>query len=130
MSKMNDPPTRSQSFWQSVKFALEGIGYVTRTQRNFQIHLLITLVVLFVGWFLELTQIDWILLLLLIGWVLTLECLNTGIEALADLACEGEFHRLAKIAKDISAGACLISAIISAIIGLLIFLPYLSRYYY
>ncbi len=81
------------------------------------------------GFFWEVTQLDWLLITLLIGWVLALECLNTAIEALADLACEGQFHELAKIAKDVSAGACLISAITSAVIGVLIFWPYLQTYF-
>ncbi len=122
--KEEKPVPRAENLWQSFGYAFEGFGHVIRSQRNFQIHLGITALVLLVGFFFEITQLDWLFVLLLIGWMLCLECLNTAIEALTDLASGGKYHPLAKIAKDVAAAACLIGAFISVVMGLIIFNPY------
>ncbi len=106
----------------SFKFAFEGIGYVLRTQPNAWIHALITLVVIIVSFWLSLDNHEWALLILTIVVVWMAEMSNTAIEAVVDLLSP-EIQQKAKIAKDVSAGAVLISAIGAIIVGTLIIGP-------
>ncbi len=111
---------------RSFRFAFDGIGYVLRTQPNALIHLIIMVCVFLVAIWLELTTQDWALLVLAMTIVWTAEFANTAIEALVDLASP-EQHRLAKVAKDVSAGAVLVGVIGSIVVGLLVLAPPLLR---
>ena len=112
--------TRGRLF--SFKYAFSGLRYVIISQRNAWIHAAITLLVVILAAVLKLTLQDWGILLLAIGLVWTAEIFNTALEALVDLVSP-QPHPLAKIVKDTSAAAVLVSAIISILIGLLILLP-------
>ncbi len=112
--------TRGRLF--SFKYAFSGLRYVIISQRNAWIHAAVTLLVVILAAMLSLTLQDWGLLLLAIGLVWTAEIFNTALEALVDLVSP-QPHPLAKIVKDTSAAAVLVSAIISVMIGLLILLP-------
>lgn len=107
---------------KSFKSALEGIVVVLKTQQNAWIHAIATLLVLALGMFFTLTAAEWSLLVLSISAVWVAESFNTALELLADTITK-DFHPLIKKAKDASAGAVLISAIGSAIIGFIIFVP-------
>ena len=107
---------------KSFRYAFEGIGYVFRTQRNAQIHLVIVAIVLVLAAWLEIPLLDFALIVLTIGLVLGAEFLNTALEAVVDLASP-EKHPLAKIAKDVGAGAVLLLAFIAVVIGLLLLGP-------
>jgi diacylglycerol kinase len=106
----------------SFRFAIAGIGYLFRTQRNARIHIVIAVIVCALAAWLRVTRIEWAILVLSIACVLILEGLNTALEAAVDLACP-EIHPLAKVAKDITAGMVLIAAIASVLVGLLILGP-------
>lgn len=108
----------------SFKYALEGIYQAFREEPNLKFHFLIAFLVIWAGFILNISQRDWILVIILIGLVISVELTNTAIEAVIDSFTSAE-HPGAKLAKDISAGAVLIVAIVSAIAGLMIFLPYL-----
>lgn len=108
----------------SFKYAFEGLVSALKEEPNLKIHLLIAFFVLGLSLFLQISKQDWINIILLIGLVLSLELTNTAIEAVVDAFIDKE-HPGAKLAKDISAGAVLIAAITSAIVGLFIFIPYL-----
>ena len=112
--------TRGRLF--SFKYAFSGLRYVILSQRNARIHAVVTLLVVILAAVLNLTLQDWGILLLAIGLVWTAEIFNTALEALVDLVSP-QPHPLAKIVKDTSAAAVLVSAIISVMIGLLILLP-------
>lgn len=112
--------TRGRLF--SFKYAFSGLRYVLFSQRNAWIHSLITIAVIILASLLKLSFLEWGILLLAIGMVWTAETLNTAIEALVNLVSP-QPHPLAKVTKDVSAAAVLISAIVSVIIGLLILLP-------
>lgn len=114
------------SLWASFAFAWQGIVYVVRTQRNMRIHLAVMVAVLVAAALFHLSRIELAILLLCILAVLALEMLNTVVEAVVDLATE-EYHPLAKIAKDVAAGAVLVTAIGAACIGLLILLPHVGQ---
>ena len=113
---------RNVSFWEGFQFAGEGLLYAFRTQRNFRVHLVTAIAVIVLGTWLRLSQQSWAILALIIGLVLTAEMINTAAEALVDLTSP-EYHPLAKLVKDLMAGAVLIVAMISVIVGLLILGP-------
>ncbi|TKI56212.1 diacylglycerol kinase family protein [Brevibacillus antibioticus] len=105
---------------RSFTYALQGISYTVRTQRNMQIHVAAAVLVLAVACWLQIPRSDVLLVLFSIGLVFSLELVNTSIEAVVDLASP-EWHAKAKIAKDVGAGAVLVAAILSFIIGVLVF---------
>ena len=107
---------------QSFGYAIRGIREVFGTETNMKIHIGITLLVIICGVVFSISLIEWIFCLLCIGLVIGAEMINTAIENVVDLASP-EQHPLAGKAKDVAAGAVLICAIISVVIGLLIFVP-------
>ncbi|MCP4538158.1 MAG: diacylglycerol kinase family protein [Chloroflexi bacterium] len=113
---------RSKNIIESFRFAFAGLWYALRTQRNTRIHLTIAVAVVTVGAWLGLSLTQWALLTLSIGFVLVGEMLNTVAETLVDLISPG-YHPLAKIVKDVTAGAVLLTAIISVVVGLLVLGP-------
>jgi diacylglycerol kinase len=106
----------------SFVYAGRGIKSVFMTETNMKIHLVITAVVIACGFVFKINITEWCLCLLCMALVIGGEMLNTAIENIVNLASP-EFHPLAGKAKDIAAGAVLICAIISVIVGCLIFLP-------
>lgn len=107
---------------QSFGFAFQGIGAVIRKERNFKIHMTMAVMVVLAGIVCRISVTEWCICLILFALVMSLEMVNTSIEAVVDLVTE-ERKPLAKLAKDTTAGAVLISAILAAIIGLIIFIP-------
>ena len=106
----------------SFGHALRGWGYVLRTQHNAWIHSVVATLVILIGLWLGLPARDWAVLVLAIAMVFTAEFINTSIEAVVDLASPVH-HPLAKVGKDVGAGAVLISALAAILIGLLILGP-------
>ena len=106
----------------SFKFALSGIKLCVKDEQNMLIHFTVAFLVITAGFIFRISYIEWIVCLLLIGMVLMMELLNTAIENTCDAVTDKD-NKYIKIAKDTAAGAVLIIAIISAIIGLLIFVP-------
>lgn len=111
----------------SISFlnAFRGIYASILTQPNLRIHFLIASLVILVAVYLQLSLLHILVLVLTIALVILAEMINTAIEFLAD-AVTLEHNELIKQAKDISAGAVLLSAIFAALIGLMIFLPKLT----
>tara|TARA_R110001592_G_scaffold138225_1_gene356916 strand:+ start:36741 stop:37115 length:375 start_codon:yes stop_codon:yes gene_type:complete len=110
----------------AFRVAFQGLLLFIKEGAHAKIHLMAAWVVVFMGWFFNITKTEWILSLFCIALVLSLEAINSAIEYLVDLASP-DFHPLAKKSKDIAAAAVLIAAIFALIIGLLIFLPYLNE---
>jgi diacylglycerol kinase len=110
----------------SFKYAFSGIWHVVRTQPNARIHLAIASVVVVLGIWLGLSITEWAIITLAIGLVLVAEAFNTVAEAVVDLTT-AEYHPLAKIAKDVSAGAVLLMAVAAVVVGVLILGPPLWR---
>jgi len=109
---------------QSIKVALDGIKYVMTTQPNARIHAGFTLVVFLVAGLLKLPRLEWVILILTVGLVWTAEVFNTAVEIAVDVVSPN-YDPKAKIIKDISAGAVLISVLVSILVGLFIFGPHL-----
>ncbi len=101
-------------------YAIIGLGYAVRTQRTLRIHLAIAVVVGLLLVWLELPALEAAVVILAIVVVITTELLNTGVEAVVDLLVERNHHELAKMAKDIAAGAVLVTALGAAIVGVLL----------
>jgi len=95
----------------SFRYAWTGVSYTFQTQRNFRIHVLVGTLAISLGIFLHLSAVEMAVVGLTIGAVLTMELLNTAIESVVDLTVKQNYHELAKIAKDCSAAAVLISAV-------------------
>ena len=120
-----------RSLLSSFGYAYSGICTCIREERNIKIHLTVTALVVFFGFFLRISLLEWCICLCLFGLVLALELVNTAVESVVDLVTE-ERKPLAKKAKDTAAGAVLIAAICAAAAGLIIFLPkgiaYLAKF--
>lgn len=106
----------------SFRYAIRGWGHVLKTQQNAWIHSLIASVVVALGVWLNLSTADWAIIVLTIAMVFTAEFINTAIEAVFDLASPN-YHPLAKVGKDVGAGAVLVAALAAVIVGLLILGP-------
>jgi diacylglycerol kinase (ATP) len=111
---------------QSFNWAFEGVIHVLRTQRNMRIHFALAAGVLILAFAYGVTRLELMALLIAISFVLIAEMINTAIEATTDLATTS-FDPLAKIAKDIAAGAVLISAVNALVIGYLVFADRLAE---
>lgn len=111
---------------RSFRHAIVGVLRMIRCQHNAWIHAAATLVVLAAAFFLRVSAADWCWIILAISIVWTAEALNTAFEFLAD-AASPEFHPLVRDAKDVAAGAVLLTAIAAAVIGSLVFWPYISK---
>jgi diacylglycerol kinase (ATP) len=111
---------RSPSVLQSFNFAFEGIIHVLRTQRNMRIHFMIAAGVLIAALIVGVSRLELVILLMAISFVLIAEMINSALEAGIDVATTS-FDPLAKLAKDIAAGAVLIATINAVAVGYLIF---------
>ena len=110
-----------RKYLRSFGYAFEGIITAGKEQ-NLKSHIVSAIIVILASYLTGLSRMEWYIVLLLIALMFALEMMNTAIERVVDLASP-EIHPLAKQAKDIAAGAVLVFALFSAIIGLLIFLP-------
>ncbi len=115
-------PHRAKSRLSAFRYAFSGCWYVLRTQRNAWIHLAAMAMTVTLGLWLSLAPQDWATLFLAIGLVWTAEFINTGIEAIVDLASP-EKHPLAQVGKDVGAAGVLIAALIAVLVGILILGP-------
>jgi diacylglycerol kinase (ATP) len=111
---------RSPSVLQSFNFAFEGIIHVLRTQRNMRIHFLIATGVLIAALVVGVGRLELVVLLMAISFVLIAEMINSALEAGIDVATTS-FDPLAKLAKDIAAGAVLIATVNAVVVGYLVF---------
>jgi diacylglycerol kinase (ATP) len=117
---------RTPPIIQSLNWAFEGVIHVLRTQRNMRIHFALATAVLILAFSYGVTKLELMALLVAISFVLIAEMVNTAIEATIDLATTS-FDPLAKIAKDIAAGAVLIAAVNAVVVGYLVFVDRLTE---
>lgn len=113
-------------FFKSFHYAFEGIHYVFRNDQNLLAHFVVGIIVIGSSIFLHVTPFEMGILGLTIMMVISAEMINSAIEKMVDLITS-EHHAQAKIAKDVSAGMVLLTAIAAFIIGSLIFLPYILK---
>lgn len=124
---MTNQPWKNPSLIVSFGHTFEGIAFMLRTQRNARIHAACTLAVLLAGSAFGVTAADWRWLIVAIGLVWVSEGINTAFEHLCDVVSP-EFNVSVKHAKDVAAGAVTIAAFCAALIGLMVFWPYLATH--
>lgn len=107
---------------RSFGFAGNGIFQVFKSEPNMKIHIVLAVLVIISGFVFSISLMEWMLCLLCFGMVIGAEMINTAIEDIVDLVSP-DHHPLAGRAKDVAAGAVLVCAFVSAIIGLFIFIP-------
>jgi diacylglycerol kinase (ATP) len=120
---------KSRSVIESFNYAISGIIYALKTQRNMRIHAVVAILVLAVSSFFNFSSVELLVILFAIALVIITEMINTAIESVVDLVTE-EYHALAKIAKNVAAGAVMIAAVNAVGVGYLIFyrrVDYLTR---
>jgi len=108
---------------ESFKYALKGLFYVIKTQKNMRIHLFIAVFVILAGIFLGLTAVKMAILCCVIIFVLITELVNTALEFGLDFVNNNKFNPSIKMVKDIAAAAVLVASINAVIVGCIIFLP-------
>jgi diacylglycerol kinase (ATP) len=113
-------PRKAPSILESFNYAFEGIIHVLRTQRNMRIHLIVAAAVLILAFAVGVSKFELIALLLAIAFVLIAEMVNTALEHAIDVATTS-FDPMAKLAKDIAAGAVLIATATAVAIGYVVF---------
>jgi diacylglycerol kinase len=111
-----------QAFFQRLQYAIQGWKYFFANETNGQIQAVVAILVVGFGWWLQIAAHEWLVVLLCIALVLGLEMANTAVEKMAD-HLHPERHPQIKIVKDVAAGAVLFAAVMSAIAGVIIFLP-------
>jgi undecaprenol kinase len=117
MGQFNGKPT---SFVKSCQGACQGILYSWKTEKHLRFHFFASLLVVGAGLYLKLSRFNWLFVTYAIGSVLIAELFNTAVERVVDLVQPG-YHPLAGLIKDIAAGAVLLAALQSVIIGIFIF---------
>lgn len=115
---------KNNKFKSSLKCAIRGLKYVLRNERNFRIELIVAIFVIFSSIILSIKIWEFIVVIFLITWVLITELMNTVVERVVDIL-EPRVHPFARLIKDIMAGVVLTSSVMSAMVGLIIFLPYI-----
>jgi diacylglycerol kinase len=119
---MNPNKFSLKSRFGSFRFAMNGLLSLLKNEHNSRIHLLAAILAIITGTIVKLDHYEWSLLIIVIGIVFLTELLNSSLESLADLI-DPEWNELIMKAKDYSAAAVLISAIIAIVVGGLIFIP-------
>lgn len=108
---------------RSFRYAFKGIVTLLRNEHNARIHLCAAFCTIVAGWVFDITTTEWVTVVFAIGFVFSAEAINSAIEYLADTMSPGPNELIGK-AKDVAAAAVLFAAIAAAIIGCLIFIPY------
>lgn len=123
---MEKPSKNNNSFLKkrilSFKYAFTGIFVSVKSQCNLKIHIIAAIIAIILGFILKISNQEWLIISIVIGGVITAEMFNTTIEAIVDIISP-EYSENAKKAKDISAGAILILAIVAVVVGIIIFVP-------
>jgi len=110
------------SVFVSFKYAINGIKTAIKKEPNFRTHLTVALATLITAYIVGFTTPEWLLLAFTISLVFILELINTALESIVDLVSP-EISAKARVAKDVSAAAVLLSAILAVIVGAVLFIP-------
>lgn len=124
---MSEPqhPFKSPNFICSLRYAANGLREVLGRERNFQAHCVLAVLVTAAGFLLEVSRWEWAVLVLCMTVMMAVEILNTAIEYTVDMLSGQERTPAAGIVKDVSAGACLLTACGVALTGAIVFIPHL-----
>lgn len=109
----------------SFRYAFNGLKVLIKTQVNFRIHIIVAIAVVMFGIALQIHPMEWVCIVLAMGFVIVCEAFNTSIEFVCDSITKEKNAEIG-MAKDVGAGAVLISAITSVVVGLVVFVPKLT----
>ena len=118
------PQSELAKFMAGFRYAFNGLWYALRTQRNVRVHVCIAILAILLGIILHISAIEFAMIFVAITSVFIAEMFNTVFELCIDIAAP-DYHPLAKIAKDMAAGAVLLSAMLAVAIGLFVFVPHI-----
>lgn len=124
---MKNGKYQAENFFKSQGHARNGIKLIFKNERNFRIDIVFSVIVVFAGFLFNVSHNDWIALSLVISMVFISETINSAIEALCDTV-SSDYKVNIKYAKDVSAGAVLVSAFVSVVTGIIVFLPYIIEF--
>lgn len=108
---------------KAFKYAFKGAGMLIAREASVKVQTFAALLVIFAGFYFDITRTEWILQCLAIGLVLSIEGLNTAVEKIADFI-HPDFHNKIGEIKDVAAGAVAFAAVIALVVGILIYYPY------
>ncbi|SDB98408.1 undecaprenol kinase/diacylglycerol kinase (ATP) [Pelagirhabdus alkalitolerans] len=103
-------------------YAIKGLKYALHHEINMRVHLMMMILVIGCGIFLNVNAIEWVLLILTIGLVVMAELFNTAIELILDYLAP-EWHSAVGTIKDVAAGAVLVASLLAMVVGIIIFMP-------
>lgn len=112
----------------AIQYALNGLRITFKNERNFKIEVFCAFATILMAIILRVTQTSWLIIILNISFVLTAELFNTAIEKVADVVCK-EFNPVIKVIKDVAAAGVMIAVLSSLVSGLVIFIPFILRFY-
>ncbi len=118
--------SRIRKFSKSFSFALRGLRYIVRSEKNFQNELAVGFLVVLMAVYFKINQFEIIVLIITIGGVLIMEILNTVLERLVDIL-KPKVHPYARLAKDLMAASVLLVSILAIVIGCIVFIPYIFK---
>ncbi len=128
---LKDKPqiTKNTNFWQSLGHAKDGLIDLVTEERNFRSHLVSAFLVILAGLLFRVSLIDWAWLFLVIFLVIIAETINTIIENVVDLVVGKRYNVIAKRIKDIAAGGVLITSGFAVLVGCIIFVPLILKWF-
>ncbi len=118
---------RLEQFKKSLKYALRGLNYVLRHEKNFQNELIVAGLVIFAMFYFKLAKWEMVALFLVIMVTLIMELLNTVMERVVDML-KPSIHPYAKLIKDLMAATVLVASILAVVVGVVIFLPHIRLF--
>ncbi|WP_251555022.1 diacylglycerol kinase family protein [Neobacillus muris] len=126
MNMASNDKSKFRGFFRSFSYAAEGIKHGAIQERNMRFHICSGIAAVLLAYFFSITKTEWLVILIAIGGMFALELMNSAVERVVDMVTS-EFHPLAKQAKDLAAGAVLVYALFCALIGIIIFWPYIYQ---
>lgn len=112
---------------KSLQWAIDGLKFCIRKEKNFQLHCLAAIIAITAGFIFKISTTEWMIIFICIALVLALEMMNTAIEHLCNII-HPSIHPSVKIIKDVSAGAVFLTAIMAVVCGAIIFIPKIILY--
>lgn len=113
---------KDKTFLQGVNYCLEGISQTFKNEKNFRIEVILGIMAVIASFILKISLVEWVIIVFMINMVLVLELINTAFESMVDLYTQ-EYNKIAKVTKDVIAGAVLVTCLFSLVIAFLIFAP-------
>lgn len=110
-------------FFKSIKYAIRGLKFTFKNENNFRIQIVFGFLVLLLSWYFPLLKWERVIIIILIGLVLVAEVLNTALEYFTDLL-KPRLNNFVYIIKDLMAASVLLTSLVAAVVGIIIFLPY------